>query len=606
MPTPQDFYVRVGAAPPPLVRQSIAPRVELTDSVTIYASGAALTQVGYVIRDVLNPNTRVDSGAVTASSSSFGPKGVTFNLDTKWQGKRVSISAFARDSAGNVGWAVPAGVNTPITDTTKMARDTTLIVYGRTYALPAGRNGVASDISVDGSNGNVFISNTQYNRLERWAGSTKAFDASGVAVGSQPWGMAIQNDGDTLLVANSGGTNISKVCINPAVCGGVAEVLSARLQTRSTYVFTVTESRDATTGKIRLTLAGPFTYSDRPQYVQQSAGGRVFYSTRPTSTAPAGTIRWLDPTKRVPDPRQIWQYATPSGDATKYAIFNSDSILIIAAPANSNKSDQMVIFDHVYGDTVGGSCFGVPNVICGQDSVVVDARDKVRAQGGDVETVNNLDVDSLNLPVTPVVAAIGDRSWIGFGEGNTGGGTGRIMMVNDPGGPSPGYFSPNVTVRDILNNASESVYGLGLDLHGANVVVHGQESYFAALETPFHLRLQGTYDSFSTGAGVTFHPSADLRNGYFTSSSTDSTRTAFVASSNGSIEVVDAKYFVTRGSLVIKNNLYGALRASLPFPTDNQGLLPSDPNYIVLKLFGLTPKGLVVINLRASDIQPVP
>ena len=111
-----------------------------------------------------------------------------------------------------------------------------------------------------------------------------------------------------------------------------------------------------------------------------------------------------------------------------------------------------------------------------------------------------------------------------------------------------------------------------------------------------------------TGSGsigwcvMSFLPGASRR----LSSRTDSTRTAFVASANGAIEVVDAAFYINRGSLQIKNNLYGPIRATLPFPTDNVGIPSTDPRFIVLKLFGLTNTGLVVINLRASDIQPVP
>jgi hypothetical protein len=97
-----------------------------------------------------------------------------------------------------------------------------------------------------------------------------------------------------------------------------------------------------------------------------------------------------------------------------------------------------------------------------------------------------------------------------------------------------------------------------------------------------------------------------MRNGFVGSSPSDSTRTAFVASSNGSIEVVDAFNFVSRGTLQIKGTMYGPLRASLPFPTDNVGVPSTDPRFIILKLFGLTSNGLVVINLRAQDIKPVP
>lgn len=318
----------------------------------------------------------------------------------------------------------------------------------------------------------------------------------------------------------------------------------------------------------------------------------------------------------MPDPRQVYQYAATTATAGTYVIFNADSIAITRFQGLNPPSDRLTIFDHTYGDTVnkaGITCNGSQYVICATDSVVVNAIAKTDTVGGvptgaDVFARNDVDVTKLGLTDTTFVAASGDRSWIGFGEGNTGG-TGRVMMVNDKAGtPEPGFFSPAVTVTDLLENASETVFGLGIDLHGANVAVHGSQAYFASLENPFHLRLQGKYGTFARGAGITFHPSADLRQGFVSSSRTDSTRTAFVASSNGSIEIVDAFNYVSRGTLQIKGTLYGPLRATLPLPTDNNNgtLSPSDPSYIVLKLYGLTSSGLVVIDLRASDIKPVP
>ena len=73
---------------------------------------------------------------------------------------------------------------------------------------------------------------------------------------------------------------------------------------------------------------------------------------------------------------------------------------------------------------------------------------------------------------------------------------------------------------------------------------------------------------------------------------------AFVANSTGSIEIVDVSYYISRGRLLTKNGLYGPLRATGP--------LPGDPPEVILKLYGLTPGGLVVIDLRASDIKPGP
>ena len=56
-------------------------------------------------------------------------------------------------------------------------------------------------------------------------------------------------------------------------------------------------------------MSAPIDYSDRPQYIAQSASGALYYSTRPTSEATPGTLRridnFLDPRA---EPRQIWQY----------------------------------------------------------------------------------------------------------------------------------------------------------------------------------------------------------------------------------------------------------------------------------------------------------
>ena len=63
--------------------------------------------------------------------------------------------------------------------------------------------------------------------------------------------------------------------------------------------------------------------------------------------------------------------------------------------------------------------------------------------------------------------------------------------------------------------------------------------------------------------------------------------------------MIDIAYYdYLRGSLATKYNLYGPLRASLPFPGD-------DPS-VVFKLFGVSSAGLVVIDVTAADILPGP
>jgi hypothetical protein len=207
----------------------------------------------------------------------------------------------------------------------------------------------------------------------------------------------------------------------------------------------------------------------------------------------------------------------------------------------------------------------------------------------------NLDENSIGLSDTTFASASGDGKWIAFGEGNTGGNYGRALMLQDDGSVAGkySYASPSINILDLIKNAANQVYGIALDKTGKTLGIHGAESYFATVDQPFTLRLQGSKSTFNQGAGIAFHPNAD---GLATP---QQNRLAFVASANGSIEMIDIAYYdYQRGSLATKYNLYGPLRASLPFPGD-------DPS-VVFKLFGVSSAGLVVIDVTASDILPGP
>jgi hypothetical protein len=590
-PTPLDFVVRTGAAPPPLVRQSIASRIELRDSVVVYASGAALTQVGYVIRDILT-GLRVDSNSVTATSSSFGPQGIIFTLGTQWQGKRVSISAFARDSAGKVGWAVPAGFGTPVTDTTKMARDTVLVVYGRTYSLPASRPGVIADILVDTINRNVFLSNISAGRLEVFQESSASFDPNGVVVGSQPWGMALSRTAaahDTLYVANSGGTNLSRVYIGGAP-STMKEDLANRLKTRVSFLYKISEVRDVATQKIRITLSPPILFSDRPQYVEQSAAGRLYISTKPTIAAPRGTVRYIDPAAPAPDERFILAYAAQGGDPNSYLVANIDGAFVNPASAASTASDTLTLCDHPSGSLSAPTCASSDG---GIGAAVAALRAAVPTT--DVDARANLDEGSLGLTDTTFVATSQDGQWIAFGEGHSTP-IARTFLLRDDGSVpnSYTYATPSIFVQDLINNAADAVFGLALDKTGQTLAVHGAESYFAFVDQPFTQRLQGKKTTFNVGAGIAFHPGADGIN------TPQDKRLAFVASANGTVEMVDiAHYDFNRGTLVTKSNFYGPLRVVTPSAADQAA-------GILVKLYGMTVNGLVVIDVTAGDILPGP
>lgn len=583
--SPVAVFVRgSSASAQPRVTQIVQTKSEYTDSVSVSATGDGIATVGLILRDSTGNVVLRDSVRLTPPYNANVQMNVPLGLPASFQGVKLGVTAFAVDQAGRIGYAVASTTTTAQGTLANAVMDSTIIVYGRTYRLP--HDGDVGDIAIDAQRGHVFVSATAFNLIDVWQTSVTGvgFAPASIPVGSLPWGLFIGNRTDTLLVANSGGTNISRVFIGSTDASQLHEDLAHRILTRNTYVYTVDIQRDPNTGKIRLSVNGPISYSDRPQYLVQSAGGRIFYSTRPTASAPASTIRWLDPSLPVPDPHQIWQYGTVASSTEQiYALFNVDSVAVGATLPTSPRSDTLFIWDHPYGQKTG--------VIAVMDTVPLNAVAQAVAGGSDAEAVLRLDVGSLALEDTTFAAASGNRHWVGFGEGHTSG-AGRIVLIADSSGVAPNFYSPLVTITDLTDNASEKVFGLAIDQTGLTVASHGTQSYFAAVDDPFHLRLQGKYDSFDDGAGIVFHPNA---NGTLTPSDQ---RLAFVAAAPGQIEVVDIAYYTNRARLMLKYPIYGPIRASLP--------MPGDPADVILKLFAVSKNGLIVVDLTAKDIKPGP
>jgi hypothetical protein len=226
-----------------------------------------------------------------------------------------------------------------------------------------------------------------------------------------------------------------------------------------------------------------------------------------------------------------------------------------------------------------------------QDGSIPAAVLALRATGANVDEVKDLSVGSLALPDTNFVAVGGDRRRVAFGEANTGGAAGRVIVVFDPSG-TPAYgeqYSAPIEVKDLTNNASDRVFGLAINNNSTNIAVHGVETFFSDPT----LRLQGKFATFNTGAGVAFHPdNSDEQTANLAA------RVAFVASGDFSIQIVDSYSYRLRGRIPIRSNLYGPLRAVTP----TQAERASDAT-LVVKLFGLTREGLVMINVHASDIK---
>lgn len=581
----------------PLVTQVVPPRVEYSNGIRVTATGNAIAWLGLIVSDSNDTPASMTRDSVPVPTTAQGapsnatdtipifPASMSDSLKLLQQGRRIRIRSFARDSAGRIGYSVLSGTATPVTTFASAAFDTSIVAYGRTFSLAAARPGVIGDLAVDPVRGNVILSNTSYNLLEVWNDASKSY-LNPVPVGSLPWGLFVSNNPDTLLVANSGATTVSRVYLGT---GGntIKEDLASRIRTRNSFVYKVTYSLQ--NGVIRLLVEGPFSYSDRPQYLAESKAGRLYFSTRPTTTAPEGTLRWLDPSKKFADAHQLHSYVPYLSGTTEisWVVFNADSVKVIAA-TTASASDKLIIWDHDV-DTTN------PSVSAESSSPDTALMNLQAAVNTDVDMVYRLDRSQIGLTDTTFAAASGDKSWIAFGEGDTQGTKpGRIIMVNDPTAGVAPTFSPLVSVADLTENASEKVFGLAVDSVGRQVGSHGLQSYVAAVDDPFQLRLEGVYDSFDDGAGVAFDPSA------IGPTTTQRDRVMFVASKSGSIEVVDVAYFNNRGTLPTKGTLYGPLRATAPLTAAEKAM------GIIMKLYALTPQGLVVIDLTKKDIKDGP
>lgn len=559
----------------PLVFQTVPPRLETPDSLEIFARDADgfIQVIGFVAKDQngVVQHTAADTLAVPIQQVT---RKIAFNGPIFLRGRNLFITAYAIDAAGRIGWAVPTGASVPVASDSVAKRDPVVYAYGLTYAMPPGSLG--ADIAVDGDRRTVFVSNINKNQLEAWTYGATLSPLPAVSVGAMPWGMTVDNSGSLLLVANSGGTNISMVNL-------LSRHETGRVKTANEYVFDVSYSVDVNSGDFKYTVSPPIDYSDRPQYIAQSASGALYYSTRPTTTATPGTLRRIDNFLDArTEPKQIWQYAAFL--AGKYVIINSDAVSV--EKGANGAPDIITICDHTPGEN--------PNTtVCVSGNRIPELITQLQASPvhGNVVAVRDIDVTSLALPDTNFVAAGGDRRRIAFGEANTGGRAGRVLALFDPDGTPAGQeqYSAPMEVADLTNNASDQVFGLAINGNSTNIAVHGVETFFADSS----LRLQGKFATFNTGAGIAFHP----RN--VEEQTPDSlARVAFVASGDFSIQIVDSYSYRLRGRIPLRTNLYGPLRAVLPTPAESI----SDPS-LQVKLFGLTSEGIVVIDVRRQDID---
>lgn len=531
--TPVSYAVQsaANANTIPIVHTGVTSRLEVSDTIFVEATDpVGISTLGYEVRTLTGALITADS---ISSTGGFSTLVRTFRtrLPVTVFPTTVTITGFARNANGR------RDVERFTSGATRL--DTVAVVAGYTNPLPNG--GQIADALYFPRNDRLYLTNIERNQLEVFNLADSSFKAA-INVGSRPWGISAWprsrsgDMGDTLLVANSGGTNISYVNLLTGTTG--REVFRYALPNIVAYSITTVKSN---TTDQPITQRTVYDFSDRPQFIASTCTGGtvpgspcqdviVVYSTTPTpgqSTpfAKQGTMRWENLTRR-----------------TSHFFFEQ------AMGQSAGRSDTLEI------ERFAAAGFG-------SDSLLLPARQTIVTPSGTFNYSVVVRLDQLAFRDTTFVRNSGNFRRAVVGEGGPVLGS-RAMTYDatmglDQSTPLPvidrGLSRP-LDVTDFIANTFSRVQGVGINFDGELSAVKGDSTYIFDRT----LRLQGILQSKSGIGGLDFHP---LNTG--PNSNPLRTRLAFVASSDAVIDIFDTYCYQKIASIPIRDPIVGPVRASI-------------------------------------------
>jgi len=576
---------------PPSVTDSVAARVEVSDTVVVHATDpSGISWMGFRVRDpntlaVIEFDTVNVGGALTDVVRHFSLQLATLISTFP---STVLIDGYACDAAAarNCAFSTVSGVvrGTPKADSTQ-------IVAGISRLLPAGSQiaDAIFDGNAQGGTGELYLTNAPLGRVEIFQVANTNFVAGGIpTAGPQPWGIAlwpsdtVGNYLDTLVVADAGGTELS-----------IIDAAARRLRWRQDLpnyeieLYKVINLAEGGYG-YKITV---YDLSDRPQYVATvcRTGGAppacatdsifAIYATTPTASSSTpfdgrGTLR-MEKLINSTDTTQLfghffWEIgALNSSDV-------SDTLRVVmrrGRPYNQTK----VVLSACAGVTIDFSTFGLGDSTYTRNSgnfthAFVGEGGNAPAQYRRVMSYTTKDALLHGSPTTTSCRTSPPDS------------LGRETFDAGDNDEDLG-MSPAVDVSDFISNTGVKVASIATNFNGGTNLVRADSMY--VLDEG--LRLKGASPVAPGAYGMDMNYFHDFLAGQGGSTglggTRDSTnRVAFVADPIGNILAFDTFFYNQIGSIPVRDPIIGPLRVA----KDASG------NQL---LFGVTARGVVMVKL---------
>lgn len=571
---------------PPSVTDSIGTRLEVSDTVKVVANDpSGISEIGFRVRLASDSSVlRFDIFPVGSSLTSVTRR---FTLDLgaliATYPATVLIDGYACDGAVAHNCAFST-INGVVNGT--LRADSAQVVAGVSRGFPIG--GKIADAIFNANRGELYLTNTPLSRVEVFQVANSSFVAAGIpTAGPQPWGIALWphdtlgNYGDSIVVANSGGTQMS-----------ILDVASRRLAWRQDLPnFQVQRYNVINVGGTYTARVTIHDVSDRPQYIGTVCRGNcnqidsvyVVYATTPTQSSSSpfngkATLRmerlintngftFPADTTRL-DGHFFWEIGNVNGsdvsDTLRIVLrrglpYNQTSVILSACAGVTINFETFGLGDSTFTRNSGNFTHAFigegGNAVSPYRRVMGYAARGIRARGSPTYQTCST---SPNGPIGPQDAGNND---VDFG------------------------MSPAVDVSDFISNTGAKIAAIATNFNGATNLVRADSIYYL----DEGLRLKGTSPAAIGAYGMDMNYNHNFLAGQAGSTglggTRDSTnRVAFVADPIGNILVFDTFFYNQIGSIPIRDPIIGPLRVARD-ALGNQ------------YLFGVTFRGLVMVRL---------